>query len=291
MEQRLCEKSSLILTRAQQLMNRITGNAGSHAAREVAAWVPFLARLGYAAKGVVFILIGWIALRAGMESGSPEGASGALASLADEPGGRILLVLIAVGLLCHMLWRLVQALLDPEHRGDKDPKRIGMRFFYAVSGVIYLSLAFTAWQLSRGKGSGSDDGHQVWIQKLLEQPFGTWLVMLAGIGVMFYGLHQLYKSWSGDVNRRMTGSGAQVSRGVRIVGRVGTAARGVVLLPIGGFIFSAGRQYRAEEAANTEEVLQMLGQGWLLMAVAIGLIAYGLHQIAKAVYRRIERPH
>lgn len=271
-------------------MNRITGNAGGHAAREVAAWVPFLARLGYAAKGVVFILIGWIALRAGMEAGSPEGASGALASLANESGGRIMLVLIAVGLLCHVLWRLVQAFLDPEHHGDNDAKRIGTRFFYALSGVIYLSIAYTAWQLSRGEGSGSDDGHEVWIQKLLEQPFGTWLVMLAGIGVMIYGLQQLYKSWKGDTNRRMTGTDAQVSRGVRILGQVGTGARGLVLLPIGWFVFSAGREYRAEEAANTEEVLQMLGSGWLLMAVAIGLIAYGLHQIAKAIYRRIEQP-
>lgn len=271
-------------------MNRITGNAGGHAVRQVAGWVPFLARLGYAAKGVVFILIGWIALRAGMEAGSPEGASGALASLADESGGRIMLVLIAVGLLCHVLWRFVQASMDPEHPGDHDAKRIGMRFFYALSGLIYLSLAYTAWQLSQARGSGSDDGQQVWIQRLLEQPFGTWLVMLAGIGVMLYGLHQLYKSWKGDINRRMTGSDAQVSRGVRILGRVGTAARGVVLLPIGWFIFSAGREYRAEEAASTEEVLRMLGNGWLLMAVAIGLIAYGLHQIAKAIYRRIEQP-
>ena len=268
-------------------MNRSIGNAGVHAARKVAGWVPFLARLGYAAKGVVFLLIGWIALRAGMEAGSPEGASGALASLTGETGGRIL---ITIGLLCHVAWRFVQAFLDPEHHEDNDAKRIAIRVFYAMSGVIYLSLAYTAWQLSRGESSGSDDGQQVWIQKVLEQPFGTWLVMLAGIGVMLYGLHQLYESWKGDINKRMSGTDAKVSRGVRILGRVGTAARGFVFLPIGWFIFNAGRLYRAEEAANTEEVLQMLGQGWLLMAVAIGLMAYGLHQIAKAVYRRIEQP-
>ena len=55
-------------------------------------------------------------------------------------------------------------------------------------------------------------------------------------------------------------------------------------------LFSAGRKYRAEEAANTEKVLQMLDSGWLLMAVAVGLMAYGLHQIATAIYRRIEQP-
>lgn len=270
-------------------MNRTMGNAGQ-AAHRVAGWIPPLARLGYAAKGVVYGLIGWIALRAGMESGSPEGSSGALASLTDESGGRIMLVLIAIGLLCHVIWRFVQALLDPEHHGDNDAKRIAMRVFYALSGVIYGSLAYTAWQLSQGQSSGSEDGQEVWIQKLLGQPFGTWLVMLAGIGVMLYGLHQLYKSWKGDTNRRMTGTDAEVSRGVRIVGRVGTAARGLVLLPIGWFVFAAGREYRAEKAADTAEVLGMLGHGWLLMAVALGLIAYGLHQLAKAIYRRIEQP-
>ncbi len=201
-----------------------------------------------------------------------------------------MLILIAAGLLCHVAWRFVQALLDPEHHGDNDAKRIAVRVLYALGGVIYLSLAFTAWQLSRGEGSGSDDGQEVWIQKVLEQPFGTWLVMLAGIGVMIYGLHQLYQAWKGDIDRRMTGTNARVSRGVRILGRVGTAARGVVLLPIGWFVFSAGREYRAEEAANTEDVLQMLDSGWLLMAVAIGLMAFGLYQIATAIYRRIEQP-
>jgi len=268
----------------------MTGNAGEHAAREMAGWVPLLARLGFAAKGVVFLLIGWIALRAGMEAGSPEGARGALASLGDETGGRIMLILVAAGLLCHVAWRFVQAFLDPEHHGDNDAKRVAMRVFYALGGVIYLSLAFTAWQLSRGEGGGSDNGQEVWIQKVLEQPLGTWLVMLAGIGVMIFGLQQLYQAWKGDIDRRMTGTNARVSRGVRILGRVGTAARGVVLLPIGWFIFIAGREYRAEEAANTEDVLQMLDSGWLLMAVAIGLMAYGLYQIATAIYRRIEQP-
>lgn len=271
--------------------------AGGRAARDVAGWVPPLARLGYAAKGVVYALIGWIALKAGRDAGSPEGASGALASLTDEPGGQAMLVLIAAGLACHVAWRLVQALLDPEHLGGTDAKRVAMRAFYALSGVIYGSLGLTAWRLARGQGEGDGDGdgdgggQQVWVQALLEQPLGTWLVMIAGIGVMAYGLHQLYKAWTGDIDRRMAGSSdARVSRGVRVIGRVGTAARGVVLLPIGWFVFTAGREYRADAAAGTEEVLRMLGQGWLLVAVAVGLMAYGVHQLAKAVYRRIERP-
>lgn len=264
--------------------------AGQRTVREVAGWVPPLARLGYAAKGAVYILVGWIALRAAMESGSPEGTSGALAELTDERGGTVLLVLIAFGLACHVVWRLVQAFMDPEHRGDADAGRWAMRAFYALSALIYGSLAVTAWSLSRGDEAGSDDGQQVWIRTLLEQPLGTWLVMLAGIGVVLYGLHQLHAAWKGDIDRRMTGTDARVSGGVRLLGRIGTAARGIVLLPIGWFVFTAGREYRADAAAGTEEVLRMLGHGWLLAVVAMGLVAYGLHQVAKAVYRRIEGP-
>lgn len=265
-------------------------HAGRRTAREVAGWVPPLARLGYAAKGVVYGLVGWIALRASMQVGSPEGAQGALAQLTGEPGGKAILALIAAGLLCHVTWRLVQALMDPEHRGDTDAGRWGMRAFYGLSAIIYGSLALTAWSLGRGGDEGSGDDRQVWIRTLLEQPFGSWLVMIAGIGVVLYGLHQLYKSWTGDVDRRMTGTDARVSRGVRLVGRFGTAARGVVMLPIGWFVFTAGREYRADAAVGTEEALRMLGQGWLLMAVAVGLMAYGVHQLAKAIYRRIEGP-
>lgn len=271
-------------------MNPSVSGAGD-AAREVAGWVPPIARVGYAAKGVVYGLVGGIAIKAAMASGSEDagGARDALVSLTDEPGGRAMLMLIAVGLLAHVVWRAVQALLDPEHVRT-DAKRIGLRLFYALSGVIYASLAFTAWGLAQGEASGGGNGQEMWVQRLLQQPFGQWLVMLAGIGVMIYGVQQLVQAARGQVNRRM-GAGAAVDpHWLTVVGRIGVAARGLVLLPIGWFVFSAGREYRAQEAADLGEVLRMLGHGWLLAAVGVGLFAYGVHQVAKAAYRRIERP-
>lgn len=263
-----------------------SGRAASH---KVAAWVPPVARVGYAAKGVVYGLVGWIAVKAATASGGAKGTSEALASLTSKHGGQIMLLLIAVGLFAHVAWRVVQALLDPEHQ-HTGGKRTAMRLFYGLSAVIYFSLAVTAWQLSQGHGGGSGNSQQIWVGKLLSKPFGTWLVMLTGIGVMAYGLQQLVKAARGDVNKRMGASDATMSRGLRIVGRIGTAARGVVLLPIGWFVFQAGRQYHAATAADTGQVLQMLGHHGLLAAVGLGLMAYGLHQLGKAVYRRIERP-
>lgn len=270
-------------------MIRSIENAGTTAAHQVAGWVPPVARVGYAAKGVVYVLLGYIAFKAAMASGEPQGTTGALQSLVDERGGHLMLTLIALGLLAHVAWRLVQAVLDPEHR-EHGAKRIFMRLFYALSALIYGSLAYTAWQLGRRGQAEGGDGAEIWIAKLLDKPLGTWLVMAAGLGVIGYGIHQLVKAARGDVNRRMGAGSATRSRAVRLVGRIGTAARGVVLLPIGWFVFSAGRSYNPSTAADTEDVLKMLEGGGVLAAVGLGLLAYGLHQIAKAFYRRIERP-
>lgn len=271
-------------------MNHSIGHHGRAAIDEVSGWIPPVARLGYAAKGVVYALVGWIAMKAAMAAGKPGGPAEALASLADERGGRIVLAVVAIGLLGHVVWRLVQATLDPEHRGS-DAKRVGMRLFYALSALVYGSLAFTAWQLGQGDRSGeAGNGHEIWVARLLEQPYGAWLVMAAGLGVIAYGVHQLIKAARGNVNRHMSVGPGTDPRWLSLLGRIGTAARGVVLLPIGWFVFGAGRTYRAEEAADTGEVLGMLGSGGLLAAVGAGLLAYGLHQIAKAVYRRIQPP-
>lgn len=184
------------------------------AAHRVAAWVPPVARLGYAAKGVVYALVGWIALRAATGAGEADGSTGALASLAREEGGQAMLLVIALGLLGHVVWRLVQATLDPEHE-RRDAKRVGMRLFYLVSAAVYAALGWTAWRLSRGAGADAGDGEEIWIARLLAQPFGTWLVMLAGLGVVGYGC----TSWSRPSRATSTG-------GWRVPTRPPAAGRG-----------------------------------------------------------------
>lgn len=259
------------------------------AARDVAGWVPPLARLGYAAKGVVYLLVGWIAIKAAVASGQAEGTTGALRALVDEDGGRWMLLLMAFGLMAHVVWRVVQALMDPEHPGERTaPKRLAMRAFYGLSAVAYGSLALTAWQLSCGRDEG-EGGQSTWIGWLLDKPLGTWLVMAAGLGVIGYGVHQLVKALRGDVNKRIAAGDARTQDGLRTLGRVGTAARGLVLLPLGWLVFNAGRQYQAD-SVQMEDVLKMLGNGWLLGAMGVGLAAYGAHQVGKALYRRIDRP-
>lgn len=267
-------------------MHRSPQSMGHAATREVAGWVPPLARLGYAAKGVVYLLVGFIAFKAATAAGTPEGARGALASLVDEEGGRILLLLIALGLVGHVVWRLVQAILDPEH-SETDAKHVALRLFFAVSALIYASLAWTAWRLWQRAGIEGGGGQQLWVARLLDVPAGRWLVMAAGLGVIAYGLHQLYKALRGDVTRRLT----RTEGPIRMTGRIGVGARGLVLLPLGWLLFSAGRDYAPAAADGTEGALQMLEGAGLLAAIGIGLVAYGAFQLVKAAYRVIPRPH
>ena len=259
--------------------------AGARAAHEVASWVPPLARFGYAAKGIVYLIIGWIAAKAAFAAGSPEGSTGALREMASN-GGKIAIYVIAAGLFAHVVWRFVQAALDPEHPGEQ---RAGMRAFYAISGLIYGSLALTALKLAQGRDPG-DGGNESRVAELMSQPFGRWIVGLIGVGVLVYGIHQLVKAFRGDVAKRLGVHDPDKNRAIVALGRFGTAARGVVLGILGAFFIDAARRFDPKAAGDTQDALLWLGNGWPLAVVAIGLMAYGAFQIAKALYRRIATP-
>lgn len=253
--------------------------------RQVAAWVAPLARLGYAAKGVVYLLMGYLATRAALAAGSPSGAPGALRE-ALTAGGPWLVLALGLGLLAHVAWRAVQALLDPENPGTGF--RAGARLFHLLSGLVYGSLALSAFHLWQGRRDAGEDDAEHFAAVLMAQPFGRWLVAAVGLGILGYGVHQFVQAWRGDVARRLGVGGPDRHRLVVAIGRFGTAARGVVLGVVGSFFVDAARRFDPAQAGGTDEALRWLGHGWLLAAVAVGLAAYGVFQIAKARYRVIE---
>src|SRR4028118_482556 len=142
--------------------------------------ITLLARFGYAAKGVVYIIIGVLAAYEAFTSGGRTTDSrGALEEIMIQPYGKYLLGAVAIGLAGYALWRFVQALKDTEDKGS-GVKGIAIRIGYAVIGVIYFGLAFSAVQIILGSGgnSSSDSTSKEWTATLLEQPFGQWLVGL-----------------------------------------------------------------------------------------------------------------
>lgn len=271
--------------------------AKADAAQDAASpWIERLARLGYAAKGIVYIIVGVLAVQAAFGSGGQvTGSSGALQPLAGNSWGRIALVVIAVGLAGYVLWRFVQAALDPENKGD-DKSGIAARIGYVISGVLYGALALEAARLVIGSasGGGGGSGASHWTGRLMEQPFGRWMVGLVGIGVALYGLQQLYKAWTVDFTDRLHIGGVDSHTRQWIIrsGRAGLTARGVVFGMIGFFLVQAALQYQAGEARGLGGALQTVAQQpygpWLLGLVAIGLIGYGLFQLVKARYRGIQ---
>lgn len=268
-------------------MHRTMASTHAPAARRAFSWVAPLARVGYAAKGVVYLLVGYVAVRAAMADGAPTGGPGALRE-ALIAGGPWLVLLIGAGLLAHVVWRVVQALLDPENPGAD--LRPGVRAFHLLSGLFYGSLAITAYHLWQGRRDSADNGEEHFAAMLMAQPFGRWLVGLVGVAIVAYGIHQFVAAWRGDVARHLGIRDAGRHRFVVAIGRFGTAARGVVLGVVGSFFIDAARRFDPNQAGGTEEALRWLGNDWLLALLALGLASYGLFQLAKARYRVIEAP-
>jgi hypothetical protein len=257
-------------------------------------WVERLARLGYLAKGIVYAIVGVLAVQAAFGAGGQTtDTKGALSAIAAQPFGKFLLALLTVGLIGYVVWRFVQAVQDPEHKGD-DAKGWATRLGYAVSGLIYASLAFTAIGLIRGSGGGGGgNSEQDWTARLLAQPFGQWLVGLVGAFVIGLGFYQLYQAYKAKFRKQMKlqeMSPTEETWATRI-GRFGLGARGVVFCIIGFFLLQAARQSDASEVRGLDGALQSLAEQpygpWLLGIVALGLVAYGIHMAVQARYIRI----
>lgn len=256
-------------------------------------WVERLARFGYAAKGVVYAIVGVLAVQAAVSSrGKTTDTTGALGTVAAQPFGKFLLFFLTIGLIGYVLWSFVQAIKDPEHKGD-DPKGIARRLGYAGTGLAYGSLAISAFQLMLGNSSGGGNSRQDWTATMLEQPFGQWLVGTIGALVIGFGFYKLYTAYKAKFRKQLKlqeMSQTEQTWAIRI-GRFGEAARGIVFTMIGFFVIQAARQYDPNEVRGLDGALQVLARQpygpWLLGIVALGLVAYGIHMGVQAKYRRI----
>ncbi|MCR5888475.1 DUF1206 domain-containing protein [Hymenobacter sp. J193] len=250
-----------------------------------------LARFGFAAKGVVYLLLGILALLAatGQQGGQTADKKQAVQTLQGLPGGSVLLGLVAVGLLGYIIWRFTQAFRDTENKGSS-AKGLGRRLGYAGSGLLYASLAWYAAQLAfRGSASGnSGSAQQSLVAKALSWPAGEWIVILVGLITIGSGLYQIYRAYSGSFQKHV--NSADIPAGqqnmVYRTGQLGYTARGIVMAIIGYFFVQAGRQHSAAAAGTTDEAFDLLAaMGPVVLGiVALGLMAYGLYMLVQAKY-------
>lgn len=247
------------------------------------------ARLGYSARGVIYLVIGGLALLAafGERGGKTTDSKGAILKLLEQPFGNVMIFLLIVGLLGYSTWRLIQCFKDPDGHGSKG-KGLAVRFGLFISAVTHLLLAFWAAKLLMGNGGGSaqSDG-----MSLLTTNLGQIALGIAGIGVIVTGFAHIYKGVTARFERYMT-IPSDKRNWARPVCQFGLIARGVVWLIIGWLLIKGAWLAKGGEIEGTSEALQMLRDQpygpWLLGIVAAGLFAFGIYSLMEAAYRRID---
>lgn len=263
------------------------------ATRQVGPAVETLARLGYAARGIVYGLIGILSLQAAQGFGNPNvDQATVFKKILSQSYGSIMLWIVIIGMAGYALWRLVLALFDLEGDGQRKGGTI-KRISYFFSAVSYFVLAFLAYNILKG-GSGSSSNATADITaKVLSMPGGTILIGLIGLVLIGIGLYGIYLGFSSKMEKRFDWGklGNQERRLAIWVGRIGYAARGVVYTLIGIFLVQAAVTYDPSKAKGLGGALMSLGQQpygkWALIVVSAGLIAFGIYSLVLARYRRI----
>ena len=263
------------------------------AARRAGPWVSRLARLGYVAKGVIYVVIGFLALREALGAGGKTtDPSGAMASIGSQPLGGAMLALLAAGLACYALWKLVQGVLDADGKGS-GPHGILRRVGFVGSAAIHGAFAFTAAQSIFGAEDSAEDAAAA-SAMAYGPPFGRILVALVGLGVVGVGLYQLYAAYKAKFREdlRLDAMSDRERLWVTSAGRVGTAARALAIGLAGAFVLLAAYQSDPRETRGLGAALetiqhQPLGP-YMLGAIALGFLVYGAFMFAIARYRRID---
>ena len=272
------------------------------ARRRVSGWPvadagEWAARIGYGARGFVYLSVGVLTLLAAMDKiGSAVGSSGAAGWLADQPFGRVWLVLLGVGLWLFVLWRVLQAVFDADHEGD-DLKGWAIRAGQAMSGLFYALLASSVFEYldEFGPRPAAEDvaENQEKAAALMDLPFGQWLIVLVGLVILAVGVGNVIRAWKDRFTEELKCS-EEVCRIVRPLARLGYAARGFAYLPLAVFVILAGLNADVSEVTSFGEALDALeaqpGGAVILTTTALGLIAFGAFAFVEARWRRIRAP-
>ena len=235
-----------------------------------------LTRIGFAARGLLYIVIALLLLR----MGRAEDPSGALDYVARD-GGRLLLLAMTGGFVAYGIWRLADALFNVEWH-EASNKGLRERLGAGGSGIVHLLLAWQAVRLLRGDSSGSD-GSQDGARDALALPGGEILLLLAGAVLIGVGAFQIIKAFKGSYLDHLEPRIAS-QPWAKWTGRAGYSARGLVFLISGFFVLNAGLSSKASEAGGIQEALSWLDHPWDTI-VAIGLLGFGLYSLVEARFR------
>jgi Domain of Unknown Function (DUF1206) len=251
----------------------------------------WLSRSGFVARGLIYAIIGVLAFKLALgHGGKLTNQQGALHTVADQPFGKFLLTLVAIGLGGYALWRFVRAALGHGPEGsDSGFDRLAA----LASGIVYLALCFIAVRMLSGSGGSGSASPDKATAGVFGWPAGTWIVGAAGLVLIGVGLYQGYRGVTKDF--LSDSKTEEMSPGIRIwigwIGLVGHLARMVVFTLVGAFLVKAAVEYNPREAVGLDGALAKLlnhSYGTLLLGVvAAGLIAFAVYSFSDARFRRI----
>jgi hypothetical protein len=266
-------------------------NAARHAATQ--PWLEALERFGYVVRGVVYALMGSLALGLAMSrSGAATDPAGSVVLLAGSPLGPPLLIAVVVGLGAYSIWGFVRAIFDPWRHGS-GPTGIAQRLGYAWSGFAYASLTLFALNLLAGGGRSATDGTQAAVRSILTLPAGKLVAVAIGVVTIGVGIGQFAGAQSDFLQRGVKEHEMPpaVRKLSRWLGRLGMFSRGITFTLVGWFVLQAGLHRDPSGAHGYRGAfIFLLSQpyGHLFLAVvALGFIALGLHSLALARWARL----
>ena len=247
------------------------------------------ARAGLTARGIVYLLIGALALLIDSGTRAQADQKGALTQLLAKPYGHWLVILLAVGFAAYAVWRLSEAAFGVTGEGQGEAPRLKS----LARGLIYVFLAYTAVTVLQGSNKPQSTQQRGYAAQVLAHPWGRWALALVGIAVVIVGAVAVSEGLRLKFMRFFpAGATSTGTRSViKALGRFGTVARGLVFALVGYLIISAGWSKEAVKAGGVDYALKTmrgwpLGGFWLALA-GLGLIAFGIYGLAEARYRKV----
>lgn len=252
----------------------------------------YTARVGFAASGVLHLLVAYIVLRIAFGSGGNADQSGALATLANQTGGAVMLWVTAVGLLALGLWRVAEAVIGSkpgETRGGAQGDNPAWKRAKAIGlAIVNFAIAFSAARFATGSGQSSGQQNSGISAQLMQSGWGKILLIAAGLGVAAVGGYHIYKGVSKKFFKDLRVSGGT---GITAVGVTGYAAKGTVLAGAGLLVIVATLQADPAKASGLDAAVKTLGQApfgkFLLVVAAVGIAAFGAYSFVRSRYGRM----
>jgi len=249
-----------------------------------------MARAGLVARGIIYILIGWIAILVAAGHSSREAdQGGALQLLAGKPYGMASLWLLGIGFACYALWRFSEAAFGVTGEGNGAGPRLKSLF----RGLVYAGFAYLTFQVISGAHSSEATKQQDVTASVMHHAGGRWLVGIVGLIIVIAGVALIAQGIRHKFMKQLQTSqmSARTRRTVELLGMIGTTARGVVFALAGALVIDAAVTYNPSKAGGVDKALLTLRDqpfgGFLLGLAAAGLIIFGIYGLCEARWRRV----